>query len=101
MSNLTLISLINSGPSKRVSVSQLPRSEINHQSTDDNVGWDASVVNRPIPLPLNDNTAASVRNWLSVSDSEVSSLLVVTGACWGHIISGSQVSGGLVANVQT
>ena len=67
MNNLTLISPINSRPSKCVSVSQLLRSETNQQSTDDNVGWDASVVNQPIPLPLNDDKAVSRRNGVSVT----------------------------------
>ena len=67
MIKLTLLSPINEFPFKRVSVSQIIHSEINQQSTDDNVGKDVSVVNKPIPLLLNDNTYASGRNGVSVS----------------------------------
>ena len=81
MRKLTLLSPINELPSKLISVSQLLRSEINHQSTDNNVGWDASVVIQPIPLSLNDNTAASGGNVVSVSDSELSSVSGVLGTC--------------------
>ena len=45
------------------------------QSTDRNVGRDVSVVNQPTPLPLNDDTDDSIRNGVSVSESEVSSVL--------------------------
>ena len=48
---------------------------------DDNVGQDASIVNQPIPLPLNDNTDASGGNGVSVSDSEVSAVSGVLVAC--------------------
>ena len=82
MRKLTLSSPINTHPSKRVSVSQLLRSEINQKSTDDNVDQDASIVNQSIPLPLNDYTAASGRNGVSVSESEVSAVPGVSGACW-------------------
>ena len=71
MRKLTLLSPINPRPLKRISVSKIIRSAINKQSTDDNVGRYASIVNQPIPLPLNDNTAASGRNGVSVSESEV------------------------------
>ena len=57
--------------SKRFPVYQLLCSEINQQSTDDNVGRDASVVNQPISLPLNDDTAASGSNGVSVLELEV------------------------------
>ena len=66
MRKLTLLSHINARLSKPVSVSQLLCSEINQQSTDDTVGRDASVVNQPTPLSLNDNTAASIKNGVSV-----------------------------------
>ena len=59
---------------------------INNQSTDDNVGRDTSVVNQPIPLPLNDDTAAYGGNGVSVSESEVSELLGVLGACWTWLV---------------
>ena len=49
---LTLLSPINTHPSKRVSIYQIICSEINQKSTDDNFGWDKSVVNQPIPLLL-------------------------------------------------
>ena len=68
---MTLFSPINAHSPKHVSISQLLRSEINKQSTDGNIGQDASVVNQPIPLPLNDDIAASGGNGVPVSDSEV------------------------------
>ena len=73
MMKLALLSPINVRPSKCVSISHLICSEINQQSTDDNVCRDASVVNQPIPLPLNDDTDASGRN--GVSESEVPGML--------------------------
>ena len=82
VSNLTLISPINVRPSKRVSVYQLIHSEINQQSTNNNVGQGASVVNQPIPLPLNDDTAVSGRNGVSMSESEVSAVSDILGECW-------------------
>ena len=82
MSKLTLISPINARPTKRVSVSHLLCSEINQQSTDEYVGPDAYVVNQPTPLPRNDNTAASGRDGVSVSESEVSEVSVMSGGCW-------------------
>ena len=69
MRKLTLISTINARPSKCVSIYQLLRSEINQQSTDENVVRDLFVVNQPIPLPLNDGTAVSSRNEVSMSES--------------------------------
>ena len=63
MKKLTLLSPINARLSKRVSVSQLLRSEINQQSTDDNVGWDASAVNQPTSMPLNEDTSNVVRTY--------------------------------------
>ena len=79
MSKLTLISPINARPTKRVSVSHLLCSETNQQSTEENVGPDASVVNRPTPLPLNDDTSAYGGNGVSVSESEVLAVSVVLG----------------------
>ena len=81
MRKLKILSTINSRPLKCVSVYQLLRSEINQQSTDDNVGRDASVVNQPIPLQIKDDKSASGRNGVSVSDSEVLAVLVVLGEC--------------------
>ena len=72
MRKFTLSSPNNLLSSKHVSFAQLFCPEINQKSTDDNAGWDASVVNQP--LPLNYNTAASVRNGVSVSESEVSAV---------------------------
>ena len=46
---------------------------------DDNVGRDAPVLNQPLPLPLNDNKAASGGNGVSVSESKV---LAVPGVSW-------------------
>ena len=68
MRKLKIILPINEHQPKRVSVSQLLCSEINQKSTNDNVGRYASIVNQPIPLPLNYNTAASDRNRVSVSE---------------------------------
>ena len=84
MSNLILLSPMNARPLKRASVSQIMCSKINQQSTDDNVGWDVSVVNQPIPLSLNYNTAASSGNGVSVSDLEVSAVpgVLGTGKTW-------------------
>ena len=79
MSKLTLLLPINARISKCVSVSQIIRSEINQKSIDNNVSWDDSVVNRPTPLPLNDDTSASRRNGVSVSELEVSSVLGMLG----------------------
>ena len=79
MRKLTLLSPINVRLSKRVSVYQVLHSEIDQQSTDANVGQDASVVNQPIPLPLDDYAAVSGRNGVSVSELEVLSVLVGLG----------------------
>ena len=81
MRKLTLLSPINARPLKCVSVYQIFHSEINQQSKDENFGWDASVVNKLIPLPLNDNTAASGRDGVSVSESEVSAVSGALGEC--------------------
>ena len=81
MGKLTLLSPINARLLKHISVSQLLRLEINQQSKDENVGRDASVVNKPIPLPLNENAAAYGRKGVSVSDSEVSEVSGVLGGC--------------------
>ena len=97
MSQLTLLSTINLCSSKCVSISQIIRSEINQQSTDDIVDLGVSVVNQPIPLPLDGNTFASGRNGLSLSDSEVLVVLFMLEECQPWL----QGSGGLVANVQT
>ena len=97
MRNLTLLSPINARPSKFVSISQILCSEINQKSTYDNVGRDASIVNQPIPLLLNDNTSASDRNGCQCQIQK----FWKCRACWGSVVSGSQGSGGLVANVQT
>ena len=79
MRKLTLLLPINARGSKRVSVSQILYSEIDQQSTDDNVGRYASVVNQPTPLALNNYKAASVRNGVSMLDSEVSAVVGVSG----------------------
>ena len=82
MRKLTLLSPINARPLKRTSFYQLLRSENNQQSKDENVGRYESIVNQPIPLPLNDNAAASDRNGVSVSDSEVLAVSSMSGGCW-------------------
>ena len=79
MRKLTLISTINARPSKCVSIYQLLLSEINQQSTDENVVRDVFVVNQPIPLTINDGTSVSSRNGVSVSESEVLEVLGVSG----------------------
>ena len=81
MRKLTLISPINARPLKRVSVSNIFCEEINHQSTDENIGGGASLFNQPIPLTINDNTAASARNGVSFSESEVSTVSGISGEC--------------------
>ena len=82
ISKLTLLSPIHKRLLKRVSASQLLHSEINQKSTYDNFGWDASVGNQLIPLPLNDDATASVRNGVPVSYPEVLSVLGVSCECW-------------------
>ena len=81
MMKLTLLSPINARLSKHFSVPQIIRSENNQQSTDENVGRDASVVNQPIPLPLNDDIYVSGRNGVSASESEVLEVSGVSGKC--------------------
>ena len=49
---------------------------------DDNVGRNASVVNQPIPLPLNYDTSAPGGNGVSVSDPEGSVVSGIPGGCW-------------------
>ena len=48
---------------------------------DENVVWDAYVVNQQIPLPLNYDIDASSRNGVSVSESEVLAVLGMLGTC--------------------
>ena len=67
MKKLTLLSSINACLVKCFAVSQILCSEINQKLRDDNFGQDVSIVNQLIPLLINDETAASCGNGVSVS----------------------------------
>ena len=79
MRKLTLLSPINARPSKRVSVSRLLRSEINQAINRLQCRFGmCPLSNQLISLPLNDDTAVSSGNGVSVSESEVSAVLGVS-----------------------
>ena len=80
MSKLTLLSPINLRAYKRVSVSRLLRSETNEAINKSQCRFGkCPLSNQLISLLLNDDTAVSSGNGVSVSESEVSSVLGVSG----------------------
>ena len=75
MRKLTLLSSVNMCPSKHVSISRLFRSETNEAIYRSQCRLrKCPLSNQLIPLPLNDDTAVSGGNEVSVSESEVSSV---------------------------
>ena len=78
MRKLTLLSPVNARPSKRVSVSRLICSETNEAINRSQCRFrKCPLSNQLIPLPLNDDTAVSGGNGVSVSESEMSTVLSV------------------------
>ena len=80
MRKLTLLSPVNPCPSKHVSISRLLRSETNEAINRSQCRFGKCLFsNQLIPLPLNNDTAVSDGNEVSVSDSEVLSVSGVSG----------------------
>ena len=80
MRKLTLLSPVNARPSRRVSVSRLLRSETNKaiKNPQCRLG-NFPFSNKLTPLPINDDTAVSGGNGVSVSESEVSAVSGMSG----------------------